>query len=159
MKNYCIRLLNPNDYGWSNFPTVSIWLIVDPDPGFSSPVVIEVAPKTPSSAFGGGPVPFSPRFNSTSWNAVHVVHIVTVLELSKFGIVPVVIFTDPVSCCIVVDVQSSYSVSDHEDSSSPWIVKSSVFFIIIAEIWLIKVIRPVEFLVVENAQKRQFDCT
>jgi len=81
------------------------------------------------------------------------------LKLSELGIIPVVIFTDPVTCLIAVDVQSSYSVSDYENSSSPGIIKASIFFIIIAVVWLIKVIRSVEFLVVEDAQKRQLDCT
>ena len=157
--NNCMRFLNPNDYVRSNFPTVSVWLILNPYPGFSSPAMIKVTPKTPSSAFSGSPIPFSPSFNNTCLNSVHVIQIVTVLKLSELGIIPVVIFTDPVTCLIAVDVQSSYSVSDYENSSSPGIIKASIFFIIIAVVWLIKVIRSVEFLVVEDAQKRQLDCT
>lgn len=49
-------------YG-SNFSAVSVGLIVDPDPGFSVPVVVEVTPETPGAAFRLSPGPVSPGFD------------------------------------------------------------------------------------------------
>jgi len=129
-------------------------LVVDPNPGSSVPVVVEVSPEAPCSALGQSPAPVSPSFNFSRLEAIHVIKEVAIMELSKLGIESVVIFTNFISSNVAVQSQSLEGISHQQDTSSPWVVKATVLVAgILGIIWLVEIVRSIKRFMVENAKK------
>ena len=136
----------------SNGSAVGVGLGVNPSPGSSVVVSVEVSPESPSSALGQFPVPKSPGF---SWSAVHEGHVPAVLELCEFGILSPVLFAKFVTGFIGVNVVSSDGGSHCENTSSPAVVISSVRVLIWDGDWRVVVKRSVDDFVVDDAEHGQ----
>lgn len=145
-------------YG-SNFSAVSVGLIVDPDPGFSVPVVVEVTPETPGAAFRLSPGPVSPGFDGAWLESVHVIQEVAIVELSKFGVKTIVVFADSVSGIVAVNSQTLEWVSHNQNTTSPWVVKTAVWVgCVFGTVGLVKVVWSVQRFVVQNTKQWKSCC-
>lgn len=136
----------------SNGSAIWLRLWVNPSPGSSNVVGIEVSPHRPSSTLRQLPIPKSPGL---SWSGVHKWHVPSILKLSKFSIFSPVLLAEPVTSFVRVNIVSSDWWSDCENTSSPAVVVTSVWVLVWDGDWWVVVVRSVNDFGMNNAENWQ----
>lgn len=103
---------------------IAVGLPVDIHPCPSAVVMVEIAPKVPSSIFGLGPVPHTPGGDGS---LVHIGHIVAIVELGPFGVISKVTLAELVTRVVVQEIVPTHGDSHLDHSSRPAVVITAVY--------------------------------